>query len=254
MALMKLGYWVSGGVHVAFFATMTLVEPPQKRTSRIVSVVMAAQEKKQTEEKPPEVKKAEPPREVRRQPLNPLPKAAAKPTAAEAQPVQLGPKTRLDAMPDFGISFSGASLGGDGMAVPVGPAGGSLEQPSGAGPAQKTVVRERVKEKVLGPSGAAPVQPGECSDTPTKPKPQGFVQPQYTDDARAAGIEGRVRVKLTIDASGTVTEASLVSGLGHGLDESALAAAKRMRFTPATECGKPVSSSFTITMRFVLGE
>ena len=46
----------------------------------------------------------------------------------------------------------------------------------------------------------------------------------------------------------------LVSGLGHGTDESALAAAKRMSFSPATRCGKAVPSSFVISVRFALGD
>ena len=87
-----------------------------------------------------------------------------------------------------------------------------------------------------------------------KAKPQGFVKANYTDDARAAGIEGRVRVEISLDESGHVLGAKIVSGLGHGLDESAIEAAKRMSFNPATKCGAAVKSTFVVSMRFVLGE
>jgi protein TonB len=80
------------------------------------------------------------------------------------------------------------------------------------------------------------------------------VKPTYTDDARSAGIEGRVRVEISIDETGKVLSAKVVSGLGHGLDESAIDAAKRMSFSAATKCGTAVKSTFVLSMRFVLGE
>jgi protein TonB len=61
-----------------------------------------------------------------------------------------------------------------------------------------------------------------------------------------------VRVEVTVDDSGHVTGARLLAGLGYGLDEAALEAAKRAAFEPATRCGKPVSATFVIAMRFSL--
>lgn len=46
--------------------------------------------------------------------------------------------------------------------------------------------------------------------------------------------------------------ARIGAGLGYGLDEAALEAAKRAAFEPATRCGKPVSATFVIAMRFSL--
>ena len=66
-----------------------------------------------------------------------------------------------------------------------------------------------------------------------KAKPQALIQAAYSDDARAAGIEGRVRVQITIDASGAVVDTKLVSGLGHGLDEAALASLRRPEMASA---------------------
>jgi protein TonB len=82
----------------------------------------------------------------------------------------------------------------------------------------------------------------------------GIVRPQYTDEARSAGVEGKVRVEITIGPDGEVTAARIVSGLGHGLDEAAVTAAKRMRFAPAMRCGQAVESKFTIAIRFGLVE
>ena len=73
-----------------------------------------------------------------------------------------------------------------------------------------------------------------------------------TDDARAAGIEGKVRVELTLTPEGTVADAKVIEGLGHGLDEAAIAALRGATFAPATRCGKPVAATFTVSVRFTL--
>jgi protein TonB len=93
----------------------------------------------------------------------------------------------------------------------------------------------------------------DCTEALVKPKPVGAVQQgTYTEQARAAGVEGKVRIQLQIDASGAVTGGSVLSGLGYGLDESALAAAKRSKFTFGTKCGKPVAATLIVAMRFAL--
>lgn len=54
---------------------------------------------------------------------------------------------------------------------------------------------------------------------------------EYPAEARAAGVEGRVRVQLVVLADGTVGDAFVVDGLGHGLDEEALRVVRQARFT-----------------------
>jgi protein TonB len=44
----------------------------------------------------------------------------------------------------------------------------------------------------------------------------------------------------------------VVEGLGHGLDEAAVAALRGAKFNPATHCGQPVSSTFVVSVRFAL--
>jgi TonB family protein len=67
--------------------------------------------------------------------------------------------------------------------------------------------------------------------TPAKPKT--YVAPEYTKEAADKGIEGSIILKLTIDIDGKVTKAVVMEGLGHGLDEAAIKAAKQMDFEPA---------------------
>jgi periplasmic protein TonB len=68
----------------------------------------------------------------------------------------------------------------------------------------------------------------------------------------AAGIEGKVRVQLTVDETGRVVDVKLLQGLGYGLDEAALAAARQAEFEPAVRCGKAARATFNISMRFTL--
>jgi TonB family protein len=62
-------------------------------------------------------------------------------------------------------------------------------------------------------------------------------QVRYPDAARAAGVAGRIRIQLTVQPDGTVGEAFVVDGLGHGLDEEALRVIRGARFTNAS--GEP---------------
>ena len=86
----------------------------------------------------------------------------------------------------------------------------------------------------------------------SKPKPVQMSRPEYTEEARSAGIEGKVRVELTVDASGVVRNVKVLESLGHGLDEAALAAVQAASFEPAYLCGKPVEATFVVSIRFSL--
>ncbi|NOU30175.1 MAG: energy transducer TonB [Polyangiaceae bacterium] len=98
----------------------------------------------------------------------------------------------------------------------------------------------------------APAKGDPCDEPPGKPKALAVPQPAYTDAARAAGISGRVRVEITVDERGHVARVRVLEGLGYGLDEAALASARAATFDPAMRCGKPVSATFTVAMRFTL--
>ena len=54
-------------------------------------------------------------------------------------------------------------------------------------------------------------------------------------------------------SSGRVRGARVLQGLGYGLDEAALASARRITFRPGTRCGKPVDATFVVAIRFTLG-
>jgi TonB family protein len=65
--------------------------------------------------------------------------------------------------------------------------------------------------------------------------------PSYTNEARAAGTQGKIRVVTILGADGRSRRPIVIRGLGNGLDENALAAARQIIFEPKTVNGKPVS-------------
>jgi TonB family protein len=67
-------------------------------------------------------------------------------------------------------------------------------------------------------------------------------KPAYTDQARSKKIEGEVLLRVVFTASGEVKVERVEKGLGYGLDESAEAAARQIRFHPAMQEGQPVDS------------
>ncbi len=77
-------------------------------------------------------------------------------------------------------------------------------------------------------------------------------EPQYSEEARKAKLQGSVFVSLVIDASGTPTQIAILRPLGMGLDEAAIAAVSQWKFSPATRNGTPVPVFTHIEMNFHL--
>ena len=77
-------------------------------------------------------------------------------------------------------------------------------------------------------------------------------KPAYTDEARTKKIEGEVSLQVVFTASGEVKVQRVVQGLGYGLDDSAQAAARQIRFRPAQQDGQPVDSTAIVHIVFEL--
>jgi TonB family protein len=76
--------------------------------------------------------------------------------------------------------------------------------------------------------------------------------PVYTEEARSLKLEGEVLLEMSFSANGTLHVNRVVRGLGHGLDEAAIAAANKIRFKPATRGGQPVDSTAIVHVVFQL--
>ncbi len=77
-------------------------------------------------------------------------------------------------------------------------------------------------------------------------------EPQYTEDARKNQITGTVVLRAVFSSSGQVTQIRTVSGLPNGLTERAMAAARQIKFVPATKDGRPVSMWMELQYNFNL--
>jgi TonB family protein len=76
--------------------------------------------------------------------------------------------------------------------------------------------------------------------------------PVYTDEARNLKLEGEVLLEVEFLASGQLHVNRVVRGLGHGLDETAVAAANKMRFKPAMRNGQAMDSTAIVHVVFQL--
>ena len=74
--------------------------------------------------------------------------------------------------------------------------------------------------------------------------------PVYTQEARDLKLEGEVLLEVNFSANGTLHVNRGVRGLGHGLDEAAIAAANKIRFKPALRFGTPVDSTAVVHVSF----
>ena len=76
--------------------------------------------------------------------------------------------------------------------------------------------------------------------------------PEYTDEARAAGLEGTVLLTATIGEDGRARDIKVSRPLGFGLDEKALEAIQSWQFQAGTLQGNPVAASITVGVDFLL--
>jgi TonB family protein len=76
--------------------------------------------------------------------------------------------------------------------------------------------------------------------------------PVYTDEARNLKLEGEVLLEVNFTANGQLHVNRVVRGLGHGLDEAAVAAANKMRFKPALHNGQAIDSTAVVHVVFQL--
>jgi TonB family protein len=78
------------------------------------------------------------------------------------------------------------------------------------------------------------------------------VEPQYTEEARAAKYEGTVVLYVEIGPDGLARNMRVIRGLGLGLDQKAADAAGKWRFAPGMRNGAPVTVQATIEVNFRL--
>ena len=84
------------------------------------------------------------------------------------------------------------------------------------------------------------------------PVPIVQIEPQYSEEARAAKWQGTVLLQVTIDENGLPQDIKIVRPLGMGLDGQAIEAVQQWRFQPSHLNGKPVAVTANIEVHFHL--
>jgi TonB family protein len=77
-------------------------------------------------------------------------------------------------------------------------------------------------------------------------------RPAYTEEARRLQIQGEVLLEVLFAASGEARVLRSIRGLGHGLDENAISAAREIRFRPAKRGDTDVDSTAVVHIVFQL--
>lgn len=94
---------------------------------------------------------------------------------------------------------------------------------------QNDQVIEAPRKKV---EAAAAVEPVVILEKP---------KPVYTPEAIKLNLEGEVLLEVVFPASGGEVQVNrVVKGLGHGLDEAAMRAARQIKYKPALSSGRPI--------------
>ena len=77
--------------------------------------------------------------------------------------------------------------------------------------------------------------------------------PEYTPEARQAGLQGTVVLYVVVDETGKIGTAKVIRGLGMGLDEKAVECVRKWKFMlPRTLEGRPIPSEATVEVNFRL--
>ena len=77
-------------------------------------------------------------------------------------------------------------------------------------------------------------------------------EPTYTEKARQAQVVGIVVLRAVFAADGSVENLLVINALPNGLTQAAIAAAKKIKFLPATRNGVPVSTYIQLEYNFNL--
>jgi protein TonB len=78
------------------------------------------------------------------------------------------------------------------------------------------------------------------------------VEPEYTPEAKDAGLEGAVVIKAEVSPDGVPQNISVVKSLDPGLDANAVTAVSQWRFKPGMKDGEPVTVAVKIEVNFHL--
>ena len=230
---------VAVAVHAGLAATIARGHVPKRPPPSTVELEFPPETPPAPAEKPPAAaaRSAAPPAHrrlaLRARPVAPVSRPVETPPAAA--PVAPAAPTAPPAKPVFAVAMASTSE----IAVPqsgsTGPAGAG-RGPSGPGAAGG-------QGAGVPPGGGGPASESDVATMPEIDTDACGRTIVYPLEAEQAGVEGDVRLRVTLSSQGHVDNVRVLTGLGHGLDREAIEALRhRCRFSPAIgKSGKPVA-------------
>jgi protein TonB len=169
---------------------------------------------------------------------NPDPKLVLEPTLV-IQPDASIPKLNLDLLGQP-LANSGIPSNGPGSGAGIGTgSGGGVGSGSGAG---------------FGPGHGGGIGGGayRIGGGVSAPTVIYKVEPEYSEEARKAKFQGTVVLFVVVDEHGEPRDLKVIRPLGLGLDQKAIEAVQKWRFSPGKKDGKPVPVQATVEVNFRL--
>lgn len=103
-----------------------------------------------------------------------------------------------------------------------------------------------------GPPSTGPTGVLEVGGDVRAPVKEYAPQPIYTEEARAARVQGVVILRAIIDERGNVVDVQVIKGLPAGMSDQTVETVKTWKFKPGTRDGQPVPVYFNFTVNFSL--
>jgi len=228
---------IAVGLHGLLALGVVTIDPARFHTDPPIEIDVA-EKLPPPEVRPPPPENKPPPPEPKPRIVHRIPIVAPRPSPP---PPSESPRPD-EPPPSFGVSMDSMTNGDSSVAVPVG-------QTLMAKPTQKAE-----KPKPLpsgdGTEGFTPVADIYIAKR-AEPMSEPDVAEIYPAEARRLGIEGFVVLKLGIDEKGNVVQVKITQRGGHGFDEAAAKALKKVKFRPAvTSDGRNVPSFFAWRFNF----
>jgi len=230
---------LSASFHAALVAGLFAVAPEPHRRGEVVKI---------------EIEEARPPPEPPRPEATPEPQrrraAVARPKPIPVKPSALPPPPNQPPPPEaapakktpirVGVSLS-ATTGAGGFAAPVGNTLYGKPPEQAPDPAEVKPYRS----DAYAPPTRVQKLPELLECSPPKS--------EYPEEARQAGFEGTVRLRVVVDENGRVAEAKALNDPGKGLGAAAPGIARRYcRFRPAQLDGRAVATELVMSLPFQL--
>jgi TonB family protein len=110
----------------------------------------------------------------------------------------------------------------------------------------------KTRSEAMGPRQVAASPVFRVGNGTKAPSLLSKVEPEYSEEARAAKYMGTVLLKIVVDVDGKAKDIQVVNALGLGLDEQAVLAVKQWTFKPGEKDGAPVPVLAQIEINFKL--